>query len=75
MSDGAVRALRGVDAGHVAPGQLEDYATEETLRVVDASSSNSELGFEGMHSEATGRPAQHPSALLKISLYGYLNHV
>jgi len=33
------------------------------------------LGFEGMHPEATGRPAYHPSTLLKIYLYGYLNRI
>src|SRR6266487_811309 len=33
------------------------------------------LGFSGMTPAATGRPAYHPSALLKIYLYGYLNRV
>jgi transposase len=33
------------------------------------------LGFEGMEPEATGRPAYHPAALLKIYIYGYLNRV
>jgi transposase len=33
------------------------------------------LGFEGMQPAATGRPAYHPSTLLKIYLYGYLNRV
>jgi transposase len=33
------------------------------------------LGFEGMCPEAIGRPAYHPSTLLKIYLYGYLNRV
>jgi hypothetical protein len=28
-----------------------------------------------MHPEATGRPAYHPSTLLKIYLYGYLNRI
>jgi transposase len=34
-----------------------------------------ELGFEGMAPEATGRPSYHPSVLLKLYLYGYLNRV
>jgi transposase len=33
------------------------------------------LGFAGMHPQATGRPGYHPSALLKIYLYGYLNRI
>ena len=33
------------------------------------------LGFAGMQPEATGRPAYHPSTMLKIYLYGYLNRI
>lgn len=33
------------------------------------------LGSAGMVSASTGRPAYHPSTLLKIYLYGYLNRV
>jgi len=33
------------------------------------------LRFSGMTPAATGRPAYHPSTLLKICLYGYLNRV
>jgi transposase len=29
-------------------------------------------GFEGVIPTDTGRPAYHPSVLLKISIYGYL---
>jgi len=35
----------------------------------------SKLGFAGMQPEATGRPAYHPSTMLKIYLYGYLNRI
>ena len=51
---------------------------ENPVRVVDAFVEQldlEKLGFEGMHPEATGRPAYHPSTLLKIYLYGYLNRV
>jgi transposase len=34
-----------------------------------------ELGFQGMQPRATGRPPYHPSILLKIYLYGYLNRI
>jgi len=61
------------------PGRLEDYVTEENpVRFVDAFVEQLDLvklGFEGMHPEATGRPAYHPSTLLKIYLYGYLNRI
>jgi transposase len=33
------------------------------------------LGFEGMQPEATGRPAYHPTVLLKLYIYGYLNRI
>jgi transposase len=34
-----------------------------------------EFGFEGVDPEATGRPSYHPSVLLKLYVYGYLNRV
>src|SRR5271166_6007472 len=34
-----------------------------------------ELGFSGVDPEATGRPSYHPSVLLKLYIYGYLNRV
>jgi transposase len=33
------------------------------------------LGSAGSHPEATGRPSYHPSVLLKLYIYGYLNRV
>ena len=33
------------------------------------------LGFDGVDPEATGRPSYHPSVLLKLYIYGYLNRV
>ncbi|WP_457095019.1 transposase, partial [Microvirga sp. P5_D2] len=33
------------------------------------------LGFERVIPQATGRPAYHPAALLKIYIYGYLNRI
>jgi hypothetical protein len=32
-----------------------------------------ERGFSGVDPEATGRPSYHPSVLLKLYIYGYLN--
>ena len=60
------------------PCRLEDYVTEENpVRVIDVFVEQLDLdglGFAGMQPEATGRPAYHPSTMLKIYLYGYLNH-
>ncbi len=61
------------------PCRLEDYVTEDNpVRVIDvfvAELDLSKLGFAGMQPEATGRPAYHPSTMLKIYLYGYLNRI
>jgi transposase len=48
------------------------------VRVVDAfvdALNLAELGFEGVEPAATGRPSYHPSVLLKLYIYGYLNRV
>ena len=61
------------------PESLDDYVTEDTpVRVVEAFIDELDLvalGFEGVMPAATGRPAYHPSTLLKIYLYGYLNRI
>jgi len=61
------------------PHCLEDYVSEENpVRVVEVFIDELDLaalGFSGMTPAATGRPGYHPSALLKIYLYGYLNRV
>ena len=36
---------------------------------------SAELGFDGVAPEVTGRPSYHPSILLKLYIYGYLNRV
>src|ERR1700730_17153841 len=61
------------------PRRLEDYVTENSpVRVIDVFVEEldlNKLGFAGMRPEATGRPAYHPSTMLKIYLYGYLNRI
>src|SRR5438874_10036162 len=61
------------------PHSLEDYVGEENpVRVIEAFIDELDLaalGFAGMMPAVTGRPAYHPSTLLKIYLYGYLNRV
>lgn len=60
------------------PDRLDDYITEEnTIRVIDAfvdSLDLSDLGFKTMSAD-TGRPPYHPSMMLKLFIYGYLNRV
>ena len=61
------------------PECLDDYVAEENpVRVVDVFVDELDLGalgFEGVDPAATGRPAYHPSVLLKIYIYGYLNRI
>jgi transposase len=61
------------------PESLDDYVTEDNpVRVVEVFIDELDLGalgFDGMKPAATGRPAYHPTTLLKIYLYGYLNRV
>ena len=61
------------------PESLDDYVTEDNpVRVVEVFIDELDLralGFEGVQPASTGRPAYHPSTMLKIYLYGYLNRV
>src|ERR1044071_6435410 len=61
------------------PHCLEDHVSEENpVRVIEVFIDEldlASLGFSGMTPAATGRPASHPSTLLKIYLYGYLNRI
>jgi transposase len=34
-----------------------------------------DLGFDGFDPASIGRPAYHPSPMLKLYIYGYLNRV
>src|SRR6266404_24655 len=61
------------------PECLEDWIDEDNpVRVIDVFVDGLDLadvGFVGVDPEATGRPSYHPSALLKLYVYGYLNRV
>jgi transposase len=51
---------------------------DNTVRVIDVFVDEldlAELGFSGVDPEATDRPSYHPSVLLKLYIYGYLNRV
>jgi transposase len=61
------------------PERLDDYVGEDNpVRAIEVFVEGMDLrklGFEGIEPEATGRPAYHPSVLLKIYIYGYLNRI
>ncbi len=61
------------------PESLEDWVGEDNpVRVIDVYVDEldlAELGFAGVDPKTTGRPSYHPSVLLKLYIYGYLNAV
>ena len=60
------------------PERLDDYVAEDSaVRVIDVFLDGldlSGLGFKTQPND-TGRPAYHPSTMLKLFVYGYLNRV
>jgi transposase len=75
------RFVEGVDRSQTTlfPESLDDWVDEDSpVRVIDAfveALDLAGLGFDGVVPEATGRPSYHPSILLKLYIYGYLNRV
>jgi transposase len=75
------RFVQGADRvqSTMLPECLDDWIGESNpVRAVDAfvdALDLGKLGFAGAVPEATGRPSYHPSALLKLYIYGYLNRV
>ncbi len=75
------RFIEGQDRSQsiLLPECLEDFVDEDNpVRVIDAFVDEldlASLGFDSVQPEATGRPAYHPSLLLKIYIYGYLNRI
>jgi transposase len=75
------RFVEGADRGQITlfPDCLDDLIGEDNpVRVIDVFVDEldlAELGFDGVDPEVTGRPSYHPSVLLKLYIYGYLNRV
>jgi len=75
------RFVEGTDRGQstLFPECLEDWIDQNNpVQVIDVFVDEldlAELGFDGVAPEATGRPSYHPSVLLKLYIYGYLNRV
>jgi transposase len=75
------RFIEGTDRSQstLFPESLEDWIEEDNpVRVIDVFVNGLDLGglgFGGVAPEITGRPSYHPSVLLKLYIYGYLNRV
>src|SRR6516165_6532080 len=75
------RFVEGTDRGQstLFPECLGDWISEDNpVRVIDVFVDEldlAELGFNGVEPEVTGRPSYHPSVLLKLYIYGYLNRI
>ena len=75
------RFVEGVDRNQstLFPECLEDWiGADNSVRVIDVFVDELDLrglGFDRVEPEATGRPGYHPSVLLKLYIYGYLNRV
>ena len=75
------RFVEGTDRGQstLFPECLADWIEENNpVQVIDVfvdALNLADLGFDGVAPEATGRPSYHPSVLLKLYIYGYLNRI
>ena len=75
------RFVEGEDRrqGVLLPEHLDDFVAEENqVRVIEAFVEELDLaalGFDGITPASTGRPSYHPSVLLKIYVYGYINQI
>lgn len=74
------RFIEGVERSQATlfPEQLDNYIAEDNpVRVIDAFVDELDLGKMGLQivpAEA-GRPSYHPSTMLKLYIYGYLNRI
>jgi transposase len=69
----------GRDQGGLFPAHLDDFIGEDNpVRAVDVFVEMLDLrglGFSSVDPRATGRPSYHPTVLLKLYIYGYLNAI
>ena len=61
------------------PEVIDDFVSEDNpVRVIDMFVDHLDLldlGFETVNAKLTGRPGYHPSTMLKLYIYGYLNRI
>lgn len=75
------RFVEGADRSQLTllPECLDDWVSEDnSVHVIDTFVEALDLhrmGFEGVVAKETGRPSYHPSTLLRLYIYGYLNRV
>src|SRR5579863_7612908 len=75
------RFVEEADRGQwtLLPECLDDFVDDNNpVRVIDVfvdALDLAEMSFDGVEPAATGRPSYHPSVLLKLYIYGYLNQV
>jgi transposase len=75
------RFVKGADRSQctLLPEILDDWVDESNpVRAADAfvdALDLKQLGFDSVIPQSTGRPSYHPSALLKLYIYGYLNRI
>jgi transposase len=73
--------IEGISRDQVTlfPDRLEDWVDEDhPVRVIEAfvdAMGLTEAGFCRMSPAQTGRPSYHPSVLLKLFIYGYVNRI
>ena len=73
--------IQGIDRNQkmMFPEYLEDYITEEnSVRVIDEYVNTlnlKEMEFKKIKEHRKGAPAYHPSILLKLYIYGYMNAI
>ena len=75
------RFVEGMDRSQstLFPERLDDWINEDNpVQAIDVFVDELDLRaleFGGVDPEITGRPSYHPSSLLKLYIYGYLNRV
>ena len=74
------RFIEGLDRDQTSllPACIDDYVDDQNpVSAIDAFVGILDLAALGFNvaPEATGRPGYHPSTMLKLYLYGYLNQV
>ncbi len=75
------RFIEGVDRHQATlfPEYLEDWIDDDNpVQAIDVFVDELDLfdlGFDRVAPKRTGRPPYHPSGLLKLYIYGYLNRV
>jgi len=65
--------------GTLLPEMIDEYVEDSNpVRIVDVFVDEldlEQLGFTGVNPADTGRPSYHPSVMLKLYIYGYLNRI